>query len=158
MSMFWFGVIVVSVGADLSMHASKSAANAAQKTASINANEKKKAAAQEVTVASENARRKERENQRILASLRATTAANGMQMEGSPLAVFGDTAEQLQRDILDLSFEAENRRRALLVGAQLDTVEGANIAAGMRNEATASGVSSVSGMVVGGAKAGGYLA
>ena len=158
MSMFYIGIVMTSISAHIQVESSRGAAKAAEKTAAYNANEKRKQAVQEMAVAGENARRKQGENQRLLAQLRSASAASGMTMEGSPLAVFGDTALQLERDILDLSFDAENRRRALLAGAALDETEGANQASALRTQGLASAAGTVASGAVSAGNAAGWFA
>lgn len=151
MSMLYVSIVLTSISAHIQVESSRAAAKATEKAAALNAKEKQIQAKQVMEVASENARRKQEENRRQLAAVRAANAANGFQMEGTPLAVFGETALQLERDILDISFEAESQRRALLAGAQTDVWEGANQSAALQNQATASAISSAAGAT------GGYL-
>lgn len=132
---------MTAISTDITVRSTRAAAKATEKAAVLNANEKRIQAQQAMEVAAENARRKQTENRRQLAAVRAATAANGFQMEGTPLAVFGDTALQLEQQILDISFDAENRRRALLAGAEMDVWEGASKASALRSEATASAIS-----------------
>lgn len=145
MSWWAFGIsmAMTAISTDITVRSSRAAAKATAKAAVLNANEKRIQARQAMEVAAENARRKQTENRRHLAAVRAATAANGFQMEGTPLAVFGDTALQLEQQILDISFDAENRRRALLAGAEIDVWDGANKASALRSQATASAVQGV---------------
>ncbi|QJE99134.1 hypothetical protein [Luteolibacter luteus] len=142
MSWWAFGIsmAMTAISTDITVRSSRAAAKATEKAAFLNANEKRIQAQQAMDVAAENARRKQTENRRQLAAVRAATAANGFQMEGTPLAVLGDTALQLEQEILDISYDAETRRRALLAGAEMDIWEGANKASALRTEATASAV------------------
>jgi hypothetical protein len=162
MSMFNIGMaisaVVSAVGTAVSVKASMDAADAAETTAMLNANEQKKQANREAEVAAENARRAEREKTRYLASQRAQLAASGLAMEGTPLAVLGDTAEALELQILDMGSEAANRMRALRQGAALSIYEGAATASALRTESIATGLSDTGSAIMSGAKAGGFLA
>lgn len=151
MSMLYVSIVLTSISAHIQVESSRAAAKATEKAAVLNAKEKQIQAKQTMEVAAENARRKQEDNRRQLAAVRAANAANGFQMEGTPLAVFGETALQLEQDILDISFEAENRRRALIAGAQMDVWDGANRAAALRTEGYAAAVSTAA------SGAGGYL-
>jgi len=154
MSMFYVGIasVVVSVaGTAVSVYAQNQAADAAETTAMLNANEQKKQANREAEVAAENARRAEREKTRYLASQRAQLAASGLAMEGTPLAVLGDTAQALELQILDLGSEAANRMRALRQGAALSLYEGKSQASALRTQSIATGLDGLS------SAAGGYL-
>lgn len=142
---FGISMAITAISTDITVRSSRAAAKATEKAAVLNANEKRIQARQAVEVAAENARRKQTENRRHLAAVRAATAASGFQMEGTPLAVFGDTALQLEQEILDISYDAETRRRALLAGAEMDVWEGASKASALRSEATASALSGMAG-------------
>ena len=154
MSMFYIGVatvVISAVGTGVSMKASADAADAAENVAMLNANEQKKQANREAEVAAENARRAEREKTRYLASQRAQLAASGLAMEGTPLAVLGDTAQALELQILDLGSEAATRMRALRQGAALSLYEGKSQASALRTQSIATGLDGLS------SAAGGYL-
>lgn len=111
-------------GAATSAVAQRNAATAANDTAQYNANQARQQAGQEDDVATENARRSQNSADRILAQQQASLAAGGLSLEGSPLAVLGQTATTLQRDILDIGFDAQNKENALLSGANLSVFEG----------------------------------
>lgn len=149
---------MTAISTDVTVRSQKAAAKTAQQTAALNAREKRQQAMQEIEVAGENARRKTRENRRIIAANIAANAANGLQMEGTPLAVLGETAMQLERDILDISFDAQSRQRALLRGASMDIWSGSAEAAALNNKATASAISGMASAASGAGKATGqYL-
>jgi hypothetical protein len=153
MSMWVIGIstVVSLAGTAVSVYAQNQAADAAETTAMLNANEQKKQANREAEVAAENARRAEREKTRYLASQRAQLAASGLAMEGTPLAVLGDTAQALELQILDLGSEAANRMRALRQGAALSLYEGKSQASALRTQSIATGLDGLS------SAAGGYL-
>lgn len=159
MSWWAFGITMATtaISTDIQVRSSRRAAKAAQQTAMIEAKEDRRQANQEIEVAAENARRKQRENQRQLAAIRATNAASGFQMEGTPLAIFGETAQQLERDILDLTFQAESRARAYLAGAGMAEWEGGQQAAALNTQATTAAISGISSAAGSGMKVTGYL-
>ena len=152
MSMFYIGVatvVISAVGTGVSMKASADAADAAENVAAMNANEQRKQAAKEAETAAENARRAEQEKSRYLATQRAQLAASGLAMEGTPLAVLGDTAMALELQILDLGADAAARQRALRQGAALSIYEGKSQASALRTEAVATGLQGASSITSG---------
>jgi len=158
---FWaigISTVVTLAGTAVSVYAQQQAADAAETTAMLNANEQRAQANREAEVAAENARRAEREKTRYLASQRAQLAASGLAMEGTPLAVLGDTAEALELQILDMGSEAANRMRALRQGAALSIYEGKSQASALRTESIATGLSGVASAAGGYAKASGSIA
>lgn len=160
MSMLYIGiasVVVSAVGAGVSYAGQKSAANAAESAAAMEANEKRLQARSEAERAAENARRAEQEKSRFLARQRAELAASGLAMEGTPIAVLGDSARTLEMEILDIGHQAEQRRRALLAGASVAEFEGKATASSLRTQATAGLISSVASTTASAGKAGGYL-
>lgn len=153
MSMWAIGIstVVSLAGTAVAVIAQNQAADAAENVAQMNANEQRAQAAKEAETAAENARRAEREKTRYLATQRAQLAASGLAMEGTPLAVLGDTAQALEMQILDMGAEAAARQRALRQGAALSIYEGKSQASALRTESIATGLSGVS------SAAGGYL-
>ena len=138
-----WSLIVAAVGTGVSAYGQHQAANAAEATGKYNANLAEEEARRVGKVAAENARRKQRENARILGAQRAAIAQSGFAMEGSPLAVLGESAMTLQRDILDMGYDAANRSRALQAQSGMSLWEGSTQASAMRTSAagsTASGL------------------
>ncbi len=156
----WFigislGLTALSTG--ISVYGSMKAADAAEGAAAAEANEKRMQARKESETAAENARRAEQEKTRLLASQRASLAASGLSMEGTPLAVLGDTSTTLELDILDIGHQAAMQRRALMAGARVAEFEGAATASSLRTQAAADGVSGVASAASGYGSAKGYL-
>lgn len=157
MSMMWTGIaltvstIATGVGTYMSVQGQRNAADAAEKTADYNAKIQRDQAVQESAAAAENSRRKARENARIIGRQRAIIAQSGLAMEGTPLAVLGETASMLQRDILDMGYDAQNKVNNLQAGANMSLWQGKNQASALRTEALTTGLSGVASM------AGGYL-
>lgn len=145
--MFWLPLIaaaVSAIGAGVAYVGQQRAAQATEDAAKYNAELARRKATQESAVAAENARRKARENARLLAQQRAALARSGFQMEGTPLALLGETATILERDIQDLSFEATNRVQALTSQASLSLWEGQQQSSAQRTSAYASLLGSAS--------------
>lgn len=67
----------------------------------------------------QNAMRVSKEKNRAISAIRAANAANGLALEGTPLAVLGDVATEFEQEIADLGYAAANRRAALLSEATL---------------------------------------
>lgn len=142
--------IATGIGTYMSVQGQRNAADAAESTAKYNAQVQRDQAMRENEAAAENARRKSRENARIIGRQRAIIAQSGLAMEGTPLAVLGETATMLQRDILDMGYDAQNRVNNLQAGANMSLWQGKNQASALRTDALTSGLAGV-------AKIGGYL-
>lgn len=113
------------------------AAKAAEDTGKYNAQVQRNEASRQTDVAAENARRKERENAGIIGRQRAALAESGMSMEGTPLAILGETSTLLSRDILDIGYEAANKTRSLQSAASMSLWEGNTQGSAMRIQASA---------------------
>jgi hypothetical protein len=129
--------VIAGAGVAMSFYGQRQQAKAAEATAKYNASIQQDQATRENQVATENIRRKTRENNRILAQVRASTAAKGLSNQGTPLAVLGETAFMLEREINDLSYEAATRYQSLAQGAKMTLWEGKQTASAIRTQATA---------------------
>jgi hypothetical protein len=136
-------------GTAISFIGQRNAATAANQTAKYNAQIQRSQAVQETEVAKENARRKQRENSQIIGRQRAMLAQSGLAMEGTPLAVLGETAMTLQRDILDLGYDAATRARALKAGASMSIWEGKQQASAMKTASVGTAISGVTSATTG---------
>lgn len=132
------------IGTGVSVYGQRQAATAADQTAKYNAKLQNQQATQTGLVAAENARRKTRENARIIGAQRAAIGASGLSMEGTPLAVLGETAMMLQRDILDIGFDSANQSRQLQAAARMSIYEGKTQSSALKTNAVATGLSGVS--------------
>ena len=139
-------VVATGIGTYMSVQGQRNAADAAEKTADYNAKIQRDQAMQENAAAAENARRKARENARIIGRQRAIIAQSGLAMEGTPLAVLGETASMLQRDILDMGYDAQNKVNNLQAGANMSLWQGKNQASALRTEALTTGLAGVASM------------
>jgi|GEM_PF-2951040 len=126
-------------GTGVAVYGQQQAAKAAEATGEYNADLAKEEARRVNAVAAENARRKQRENSRILGAQRAAIAQSGFAMEGSPLAVLGESAMTLQRDILDIGYDAANKSRNLQAQAGMSLWEGGTQAGALRTTSLATG-------------------
>ena len=150
MSMIYTGIAltVVSLAASaagtyVSVQGQKNAADGAEKSAKYNAKIQRDQGMRENQAAAENVRRKTRENQRILGRQRAAIAQSGLSMEGTPLAMLGETSSMLQRDILDMGFDAQNRVTSLQSSANMGLWAGKNQANALRTDALTTGLAGV---------------
>jgi hypothetical protein len=150
--------VTTAVGTGVAVYGQRQAAKAAEVTAAYNAQEQKRQAERQTQVAAENARRAEQEKQRYLAAQRAALAKSGLAMEGTPLAVLGETAQSMELEILDLGSEAAARRRALMAGASLSLYEGSARASALRTQSIATGLEGFSGAASGYADSAGLIA
>jgi hypothetical protein len=145
MSYIFIGVTLVSLaGTAVSVQGQRNAATAADQAAKYNSQLQKQQATQTGLVAAENARRKTRENARIIGAQRAAIGASGLSMEGTPLAVLGETAMMLQRDILDIGYDSANQSRQLRAAAKMSIYEGKTQSSALKTSAVATGLSGVS--------------
>lgn len=145
MSWLAVGAVVVSaVGTGVAVYGQQQQAKAAESAAKYNAELQRQQAAQENAVAAENSRRMARESAKELARVRAASAASGLAMEGTPLAVLGESAMMLERDIQDLAFDASNRSRALIAGASMSLWEGKQQASALRTQSYATALQGAS--------------
>ena len=165
-------VVATVAGTTVSVIGQRNAATAAEnigkyneKIGKYNAKLQRDQAMQTNLANAENSRRKTRENARVLGAQRAALAQSGLSMEGTPLAVLGETAMTLQRDILDMGYNAATEVRALQAGANLSLSEGKRAlyegksqASALRTSAVATGFNGVSSAASLGADAKGYLA
>jgi len=132
MSFVATAAIVTVVGAAATFYGQQQQAKAAEATAKYNASIQRDQAARENQVAAENLRRKTRENNARLAQVRASTASKGLAMEGSPLAVLGESSFMLEREINDISYQASAQYQATAQGAKMTLWEGKQTASAIR--------------------------
>jgi len=142
-------MVVTGVGTYVSVQGQRQAAKAAEQTAEYNAQVQRTQAAQEMEVAKENARRKARENARLLGRQRALVAQSGLVMEGTPLAILGESATVLQRDIMDIGYEAQMRSRSLQAGASMSLWEGKQQSSALKTQALTTGIQGASSIASG---------
>lgn len=145
-------------GVAMSVQGQRAAARAANDTAKYNAKVQRNQSMQETEALKENARRKTRDNARMLGQQRAALAQSGLAMEGTPLAVLGETAMTLQRDILDMGYEAETRRRSLLSGANQSIYQGQQQSSALKMQSAATAISGITQVATGYGQAKGLFA
>jgi len=148
--------IATGVGTYMSAQGQRAAAKTAEDTAKYNAQLQRQQATQEMAVGAENARRKARENARLLGRQRALVAQSGLAMEGTPLAILGETATLLQRDIMDMGYQAQLRARSLQASASMGLWEGRNQSRALKTEALTTGLGGTSKLADGFLKFQGY--
>jgi hypothetical protein len=129
--------IIAGAGMAMSFMAQRQQAAAAKQTANYNAELQRRQATQENMISAENIRRKTRDNNRMLAEVRASTAGRGLAMTGTPLAVLGETAMMLEREIMDASYQASTRYQSLAQGAKMTIWEGNQQARALKTQAYA---------------------
>jgi hypothetical protein len=134
---------LTAIGTGISVYGNMQAADAAEDAAARQATEQRLQARKEAEVAAENARRAEQEKTRAIATQMAGLASNGLAMEGTPLAVLGDTALTLEMEILDIGHQSAMRQRQLLAGAKVAEIEGKATASAYRIGAAGTAVSGV---------------
>jgi pyruvate/2-oxoglutarate dehydrogenase complex dihydrolipoamide acyltransferase (E2) component len=106
---------------------------------------------QENAIATENARRVAKEKNRTISAIRAANWANGLAVEGTPLAVLGDVASEFEQEIADIGYGAANRKMQLLSESYLSRF-------GADSQKQALGIAQAGTVVSGiGSAAGGYL-
>lgn len=127
--------VIAGAGVAMSFMAQRQQASAAKATAKYNADIQRRQATQENLVAAENIRRKTRDNNRMLAEVRASTAGRGLAMTGTPLAILGETAMMLEREIMDANYQAATRYQSLAQGAKMTMWEGNQQASALKTQA-----------------------
>lgn len=156
MSFAIIGVSATVIGAGVAIYGQQQSAAAAEDVASYNSQVALQQAQHETEVATENARRKTRENAQIIGLQREAIAASGLAPAGTPLAVLGEAVTVLERDVMDMGYEAAARARALQSSAAMGRYEGASTASAMRTQSIATGISGVGGAASSFIKAKGY--
>ena len=132
---------VAAGGTAVAVHGQQQQAKAAEYTADYNANLAQQQAGHETQVAMENARRKTRENARIIGLQREAIAASGLAPAGTPLAILGDSVMTLERDIMDMGYEAAARAQQLRSGAEMALYEGRATAGALRTASIGTAIS-----------------
>lgn len=150
--------VASAVGTGVAVYGQKQAADAAEATGNYNAKIQRQQATQEGQVAAENARRKAAENARIIGAQRAALAQSGLAMEGTPLAVLGETNDMLELELMDLGYDASQRSRSLIAGASMSAWQGAAGASAARTAAAGTAIGGIASAGMSYADAGGYLA
>lgn len=146
------------IGTGLSVYGQVQAASAAKATGKYNAKIQQDQAKQEMQAMGENARRKTRENARILGQQRAALAQSGLAMEGTPLAILGESAMTLHRDILDMGYTAANKSRELQAAASMSLYTGKQQSSAGMLSAVGTGISGVASAAAGYGNATGLFA
>jgi hypothetical protein len=146
MSMMYIGIAAVMVsaaGTAVSVNAQQEQAKAAEYTGEYNEELQRQQAIHETQVANKNARRKTRENAKIIGLQREAVAASGLAMAGTPLAILGESVMTLERDIMNMGYEAAARATQLRSGAEMSLWEGRTTAGAMRTAAVGTAISGV---------------
>lgn len=139
------------IGAGVTIYGQQQQKAAIQQQADYNEKVAQNEAARVNAEAAENARRVQKEKTRTIAAVRASMAANGIAMEGTPLAILGDVAGDFEQEIADIGYGAANRRMALLSEAQLGQWSAKAQQSALTTSQVATGISGV------GSASSGYL-
>lgn len=108
---------VISTG--VAVYSSMEQSKAAERTAKYNERVAQNEAKIRRDTALENIRRKRKENQRYLSSQMARMSKAGIAMEGTPIAVLGETAGVLELELFDIMRDAQiGVQRSLSAGQQ----------------------------------------
>lgn len=147
MSFVTVGLIVTAVtaaaGAAVSISAGQQQKKAVQAQADYNEKVAQNEAQKASMLAAENAARVEKQKNRTLAALAASNAANGIAMEGTPLAVLGDVAADFEQEIADIGYGASERRLSLLSQASLGQWSAQNQKTAITINQVATGINAV---------------
>lgn len=112
-------VVTAVAGAAVSISGQQQQKKAVQAQADYNEKVARQEADRENQLAAQNAMRVQKEKTRTIGAIVAANAANGLAMEGTPLAVLGEVAGDFEQEIADIGYGAANRRLSLLSGAEL---------------------------------------
>jgi hypothetical protein len=118
-----WGTTAALVSTGLTVASSVSKARTAKAAGKFNAAKLRNDAMQKEAIGRLNITRQRAVNERYLSTMRAKFAAAGVQLQGSPLAVLGSTAGQLETDIADMAFSANAQASALYQSASLTSAE-----------------------------------
>lgn len=138
-------VTATVVSAATTIYTSNKAADAQESAAAAQSREAMLRAKQEQEVAAENARRREMQATKDLAKQRAALAASGLAIEGTPLAVLGETYTDAKRDIGDIVYGSKMRSRAATAQAYLAQSQGKSAASATRLQGYGQAASTVAG-------------
>lgn len=142
MSWIAVGVAVVTAvaGAAVSISGQKQQAQAAKQAADYNNEVAQNEADKTNKVAAENARRAQKQTRRTLSAIRASNAANGLAMEGTPLAVLGDAQSDLETQIADMAYNASEQSRNFIAQGKMGLWEAKNTATSLKTQQWATGI------------------
>jgi len=134
MSYWIVGIALVATVAStgVQVYGQRQQAKAAENTADYNAAVDRNNAVQAQRVAAENIKRKQDEARRGIAAQRAALATSGLAIEGTPLAVLGETQKYYEMEANDIGFDAYQRARGLFASADAGIVAGQQTASGLR--------------------------
>ena len=110
--------------AGMAYHSYDQAGKAAEATSKFNAQLAQREAEQKAAIARLNMKRQRSEDRRYLSAMRAKMAASGVAMKGTPVSVLGQSAGQLEQNVIDLAYEADAKYRSLYLGSRLTLAEG----------------------------------
>ena len=118
-----WGTTAALISTGVSVASSVSKSRTAKAAGKFNAAKLRNDAMQKEAIGRLNITRQRAVNERYLSTMRAKFAAAGVQLQGSPLAVLGSTAGQLETDIADMAFSANAQASALYQSASLTSAE-----------------------------------
>lgn len=154
MSMAYIAIgtaILSVVGTGVSVYGQQQQKKAVEQTAKYNTKVAQGEASKQNRVATENIKRASLDNRRLRGQLASANAANGFTMEGTPLAVLGETQTALERDILDIGYQAAENSRSILAGTELGKWSAQQQSRAITTQQYATAASGI------GSAAGGYL-
>ena len=127
--MSWVAIAVVSIGSTLagaavSIQGQRNAAKAAEQSAEWNADQQRKQAAYEETVAQKNMRRERENNKRELARRRASAARGGLMETGAVSDELIEASERHQVEIDDIWEKASTQANTRRAQANMSIWEG----------------------------------
>lgn len=116
--------ILTGIQAGIQVHSAVEKREMAKATGKFNAAKLRNDAMRKEAIGRLNMKRQRVMDRRYLSSMKAKFAAAGVQLQGTPLAVLGDTAGQLEADVADIAFQANAQADALHQSASLTLAEG----------------------------------
>ena len=122
--MAFFAIAAAVVGGAVSIHGQRQAAKAAEQSAEWNADQQRKQAAYEESVAQKNMRRERENNKRELARRRASAARGGLMETGAVSDELIEASERHQVEIDDIWEKASTQANTRRAQANMSIWEG----------------------------------
>ena len=152
--MAFFAIAAAVVGGAVSIHGQRQAAKAAEQSAEWNADQQRKQAAYEESVAQKNMRRERENNKRELARRRASAARGGLMETGAVSDELIEASERHQVEIDDIWEKASTQAQTRRAQANMSIWEGQTTAAAAKTAMWGTGIGAVGKAGVAAAKGG----
>ena len=141
--MAWVAIATAVVSTAVGIHGQRQAAKAAEQAAEWNADQQRKQAAYEESVAQKNMRRERENNKRELARRRASAARGGLMETGAVSDELIEASERHQVEIDDIWEKASTQAQTRRAQANMSIWEGQTTAAAAKTAMWGTGIGAV---------------